>query len=95
MSQAISIGRIVHYVLAEGVVRPAIVVQKWPDASGCNLQVFSDGNNDDANVHEHEKASRGPGKTTRCVLWRTSVTEDPEGKRVGSWHWPTRTGATL
>lgn len=94
MNQPLTVGRIVHFVLAEDgagkpVVRPAIVVQTWSPGTA-NLQVFSDGNNDDRLVNEHEKASRGPDKTTRCVLWRTSVTEDPEGKRIGSWHWPPR-----
>lgn len=82
-------GRIVHYVLPrEGrdpVVRPAIVVHKWPDHQGTaqviegtlQLQIFTDGSND------------GRGCETG-LLWATSVKHDEETKAPGTWHWPAR-----
>lgn len=62
-------GRIVHFVLpdgrSEGQHRPAIVVRVWdPGSSTVQLQVFTDGSNDDlANVE-----------------WRTSVSYSEEHK---------------
>ncbi len=89
MSQTVSVGRIVHFVLAEGAIRPAIVVRALTPTCA-NLQVFTDGDGDDSLLRNNERASRGPGKSARCVIWRTSVTEDPTGNRLGSWHWPPR-----
>lgn len=70
----LTIGRIVHYVMPNGVHRPAIVVQVWDPANGrANLQVFTDGANDGVEY------SRG-------LYWATSaqhsMTEEP-----GTWHW--------
>lgn len=79
----------VHYVLDlgtnRGTHRPAVVVRVWrvngkPQESGlCNLQVFTDGNNDGLN----------------SVEWKTSVVFDAGDEtadairepRRGTWHW--------
>lgn len=81
--QRISIGRIVHYILAQddhtrypGEHRPAIVVKD--NGGSVQLQVFVDGLND------------RPGDGGPC-LWKTSVLEDGAGKQPGTWHWPERT----
>lgn len=77
--QPVTIGRIVHYVLAEGrnpgEHRPAFVVKTWGDTpdSSVQLQVFTDAGNDGLDP----------------VLWATSVhhSETPEPR---TWHWPER-----
>jgi hypothetical protein len=91
-----AIGRIVRFVLGTSatsklVERPAAIVEDWgrTEEGAVNLMVFTDGGNDDALVEESERASRGPGKSTRCVVWRTSVPFSAEPK-PGTWHWPER-----
>jgi len=75
--EALAIGRIVHYVLDEGVSRgehrPAIVIKIW-DENGevCNLQVFTDSAND----------------TLPGVMWERLVKHDETGTQEGTWHWP-------
>jgi hypothetical protein len=69
-------GRIVHYVLPtgrnKGAHRPAIVVRDWKQKNGLvQLQVFTDGSNDDL---------------TENIVWRTSVHYDAD-KLPGTWHW--------
>ena len=71
------VGRTVGYVMQEGfqagVVRPAVVVNVWDEVSGvCNLQVFTDGENDGV----------------AGVLWKTSVTYSEAGVdgQWGTWH---------
>ena len=84
MLQKASVGRSVHYVLAtpegeEPVIRPAIIVRVWNDETGmCNLQVFTDGTND------QRHGTDGSG-----TLWATSR-EYSEEYRVGTWHWMPR-----
>jgi hypothetical protein len=91
-----AIGRIVRFVLGTSVhsklvERPAVIVEDWGlSAEGAvNLMVFTDGGNDDAFVEASERAARAPGKSTRCVVWRTSVPFSAEPK-PGTWHWPER-----
>ena len=77
-----SVGRIVHYVLAEqdgtrntGEHRAAMVVRTW--GGDCvQLQVFMDGTND--------RASGEP------LMWVTSVAYDGKTKMGRTWHWPER-----
>ncbi len=78
-NQPVTVGRIVHYVLSEGQVRPAIITRVWRDIleghehSGMsNLNVFLDAG-DDARERQH----------------RGSVMFDEDGK-VNTWHWPPR-----
>ena len=75
-------GRIVHFVLAEGEHRPAIVVKRWSE-NCANLQVFVDGTNDARFDVPLEALKTG-------VMWATSVVHDPEGKQVRSMHFPER-----
>lgn len=100
MNKDISIGRIVHYTLSTGEVRPALVVRCWdgnPHASYppgvVNLQVFLDGRNDSA----HKGADISPFGTVdaaECeagLAWRTSVhPSESGGPEPGHWHWPPR-----
>lgn len=81
-------GRIVHYVLPDGMHRAAIIVHVWDVSGGCpgyvNLQVFTDGANDlsaffDANGETREQITDGR-------LLRFSVCYS-EGKEPGTWHW--------
>jgi hypothetical protein len=69
-----TVGRIVHFVMPDGRHRPAIVVEEFGGGT-VNLQVFTDGAND----------GHGEG-----MLWKTSVGQDDETTRPGSWHWPER-----
>ena len=93
--EAVSIGRIVHFILANGEHRPGIIVRVWPGEygnekvkDGVNLQIFLDGRNDNAadtsdigGVFEHERAYGN--------AWRTSVKyADAKKKEPGTWHWP-------
>ena len=81
-------GRMVHYVMANGEHRPAIVVRNWEKQLSCpcegyvNLQVFTDGSNDlDAmsNDAESEDVKRG-------ICWITSVCYNENGI-PHTWHW--------
>lgn len=74
-------GRMVHYVLANGEHRPAVVVRVWHATGACagyvNLQVFTDGSND----NDADAAINGAS-----VVWCTSVcyAAIPEPH---TWHW--------
>ncbi len=72
-----SIGRIVHYVLANGEHRPAIIVRVWSDVC-INLLVFRDGINDPGLL----------GGGDGYVQWATSVVQNEDEKSPLSWHWP-------
>lgn len=82
-----AIGRIVHYVLegtgsrpeTRGRVRPAIIVNEWPEMQEAhpgyaNLLVFTDARNDGFAQAE-------------CVQWVTSRVYN-EAHEPGTWHWP-------
>lgn len=85
-----SIGRIVHYVLAPGEHRPAIIVQVFAQSgylrNECNMQVVLDGANDE----RHMPSSMASSGTLGIQAWRASVPQDEETKAVGTWHWPER-----
>jgi len=86
MSQTPSIGRLVHYSLADGTIRPAILVDVWSPETGCsNLQVFVDGANDLDN--EYKKTGVTPEEAARGLAWRTSRQRSDEPK-PNHWHWP-------
>lgn len=80
-TQTPTLGRIVHAVFSGGrggetITRPAIIVRVWtPDL--INVQVFADS---------------GPDQSSNdcCppVFWLTSISYDPAGDKVGTWHWP-------
>lgn len=106
MSEKITIGRTVHYVMdkkyedeKEHKHRPAIVVEVWnggtlpPDGNGCvNLQVAVDGSNDIGHS-TYLKGTRDLENHIREVepfMWVTSATYDETGKQPGSWHFPER-----
>lgn len=85
-NQTPSIGRIVHYVLDDGTIQPAIIVAVWSPENGCsNLQVFLDG----TNVQQREDKRTGvtPEEAQRGFAWRTSRARSDEPK-PGYWHWP-------
>ena len=85
MEPEVTIGRIVHYKLAEGVIRPAMVVavNSPGNVGSIQVQVFLDGSNDGPrclNLVGNEEADRG-------LAWRTSVSQ---GDGVDQWQWPHR-----
>jgi hypothetical protein len=76
------IGTIVHYKVAENVIRPAIVVQiHSPDC--VQLQVFLDGGPEGTN---DASIPNGPttGECARGMAWRTSVVR---GNGIGEWEY--------
>jgi hypothetical protein len=78
-------GRVVHYVIAEGQHRAALVVRVWNKETGCsNLQVFVDGTND--STFRVPASSQISG-----MMWKTSVSYDDKTKKVGTWHYPEHT----
>lgn len=83
MSQKVTVGRIVNFVVAEGEIRPMTVVKVW-DNEGVNGVQLRDGSNDD----KHDNCvTQG-----QLQIWRTSVNYDAK-KAVGTWHWPDVAGA--
>lgn len=77
--QELSVGRIVHFVAADGKkIQPAMVVQIWGNDCA-NLNVFRDGTNDT----QHDSGG------SDLVVWKTSVPYSAE-KEPNTWHWPER-----
>jgi hypothetical protein len=85
-----TVGRIVHYTLKNGHVRPAIVVATWPDNDLLQLQVFVDGHNDGESRYGTDSGIFSvEGKAG--LAWRTSVKQSQSGSpEPGCWHWPPR-----
>lgn len=89
-------GRIVHYVMPDGVEhRPAIVVKVWRNVDGmppengvCQLQVFTDGSNDLYHLQSPDGSEYGLDREAvkSGIMWRTSVlySEEP---LPNTWHW--------
>lgn len=76
-------GRNVHFVLAPGEHRPAIIVKVWSHYSGsCNMQVFLDGAND----RYHNALLPDDFDFEKGMVWKTSVLYS-ENKEPGTWHW--------
>lgn len=71
-------GGLVHFVMGDGQIRPAIIVRKF-DNDLCNLQVFVDGTND--------KGLVPPASLESGLMWATSVPYSADYE-AGSWHWP-------
>jgi hypothetical protein len=103
--EKVSVGRIVHYVLANGEHRPAIIVRVWPGefgtaevTDGINVQIFTDGSNDAAAGTDVAIGSFSGEERIQGVAWRPSVRyRDPSDGNVaelmGTWHWPERVAA--
>lgn len=96
MEQKLSTGRIVHFVLGDGTVRPAIVTQAWSETCA-NLRVFLDGSNDTDNPRritetcEFADGTKYANPVCDKDGWATSVSFDGnESPRPRSWHWPPR-----
>lgn len=70
----IRLGKIVHYVMLNGLHRPAIVVHVWAPHY-LNLQVFTDSLNDG-------------GAYASGLYWATSVVQDQSGGVFNTWHFP-------
>ena len=76
-SQLPSVGRIVHFVLPNSEHRAAMVVKIFCDDGSAQLQVFTDGSNDNSYCGDDN------------VRWETSVRYS-EGNEPRTWHWPER-----
>jgi hypothetical protein len=89
MQQKPSIGRIVHYTLPNGEIRPATIVRVWnTETGGVNLQVHLDGTNDQhSDVEARYKSQVTAEEAQRGTAWRTSVLPASE-PTPWRWHWP-------
>ena len=95
LNKGLTEGRIVHFVLdsgrSKGQHRPAIVVRDWKQENGLvQLQVFTDGMNDDFPAIVSGMQSNGEAVSlhmTANTIWRTSV-HYSDDKEPGTWHWP-------
>jgi len=76
--QAISVGRIVRYVLPNGEERPAIVTRVIEEGRAVGLHLFLDAN--DAPMQPIDPATGQAG-----------VVRYSEEPAVNTWHWPPRT----
>ncbi len=91
-----TVGRIVHYTLTNGQVRPAIVVHCWDSDEHntyppgvVNVQVYVDGNNDGEDRHAGGPSGIFPDEGRAGLAWRTSVHPSKSGgAEPGRWHWP-------
>lgn len=83
--QGLTEGRIVHFVMPDGKHRPAIIVQVWNPEGTVNLQVFTDGLNDERTVSGEESTAFNDSVKTG-ILWRTSIVYS-EDKEPDTWHW--------
>jgi hypothetical protein len=100
--KAVVEGRTVHFVLADGEHRPAVIVRVWPGefpqdevTEGINIQVFLDAGLPDGG-NDRAASSGGAGSVTlqECIkgmAWRTSVRYSA-APAPGTWHWPEREG---
>lgn len=95
--QTPTVGRMVHYVLADydavhehvkGEHRPAIVVKN--NGGSVNLQVFLDGSNDAIQHILHPDYPDAKKEIPRFILWATSRMNDDDTMAPGTWHWPER-----
>lgn len=78
-----TVGRIVHFHLSDGEVRPAIIVRVWSDTC-VQLQVFTDGYNDNDVLRSMQRIGSGDAPN---VLWATS---SEHGTDAHQWSWPQR-----
>lgn len=85
MDQKISVGRIVHFVTENGEHKAAIVVAAWGNDS-CNLQVFTDGNNERGHYIVNDLVRKGLIPESVWVTY-ISYSEEPKPR---TWHWPER-----
>lgn len=94
-----SIGRIVHYILANGQHRAATVVNAF-GGDRCNLTVHLDGMNDLEGGGGASTASvtgirpQGAYDLNNGSLAAGSVAQDEDEKKPGTWHWPEREDGT-
>jgi hypothetical protein len=95
--EGLRVGSDVLYVLdsgrCKGDIRPAKVVRIFEAGyhyGMVNMQVFTDGMNDDFPAIVAGMQSNGEAVSlhmTTNTIWRTSVHYD-ESKEPGTWHWP-------
>ncbi|TDE87369.1 hypothetical protein [Deinococcus sp. S9] len=93
----VSIGRIVHYVLANGEHRAALVLNANPEISTPTLRVYLDPFNDfnPGDMINTRIIPAGPFNVRTSPafpggLFAWGVPQDEDGKKPGSWHWPER-----
>lgn len=78
-----TIGRMVHYKMPNGDVRPATIVSVINDDM-INIQVFTDGVNDAAMLKEKDGGIADMIMASRGIMWKTSVAR---GDGNGEWNW--------
>jgi hypothetical protein len=86
-----TIGRSVHYVLANGEHRPATVVRVGGSTETVNLQVLTDGQGDRAALLQVGLMNVDDAKVPNVVLVESVPYADAgAGAATGTWHWPER-----
>ena len=81
-------GRIVNYVMADGAVRPLIVVNAWDRTGVVNGVLLFDGLNDRSN-HPVALVADDSGFPPTVARWITSARYS-ESAEPGTWSWPKR-----
>jgi hypothetical protein len=82
---AVSAGRIVHYVMADGQVRPLIVTKARRDPLGhVNGVLFYDGSND---YHALPIPRPDHDHVGKPFMHLDAIRYDATGN-AGTWHWP-------
>ncbi|WP_075289168.1 hypothetical protein [Pararhizobium arenae] len=76
-NQKVTVGRMVHYVMKNGEIRPAVITKVWrdileddPNSGMSNLRIMTD-------VGDEEREKE----------WRGSVNYAETGE-PNTWHWP-------
>lgn len=72
--KGLAIGRIVHYTMPSGAIRPALIVHVWNEQGSVNLQVFTD-SDQQGTVND-----RLP-----CPWYQTSVSYSNDPLAIGTW----------
>ena len=99
MTQKPTIGRIVHFVLAGGQHRAALVVNTESDSTNTNLKVELDMHRDMSfGLHDGKPEPLPSVRGERIggqyygdgVLHLTSIRQDEDNHAPGTWHWPER-----
>jgi hypothetical protein len=96
MTYGLTMGRIVHAVLPDGIIRPAIVTHVWTDQC-VQATVFLDATNEASKYHESRGTPFYPASSLmfndgQDVMVASADAPDRVERRYPphTWHWPPR-----
>lgn len=86
----LSAGRIVHYVMRDGSVRPLLLVNTRDSSGEVNGVLLFDGPADNGNFpYTDTMPNAGSGHRETCVTWVPNIKyDDSDTPAPGTWHWP-------